>query len=244
MNKILLVLLAAFASHRVYSQASDTTLHTISINAAGNANKTNGGDSYILNNGLKLSIQRKESIALNFNNVWLYGRNDSRLTNNDYAATFDVNLYRHIRGFYYWGLANYTTSYSLKIVNQLQTGAGIAYNIIKTPDSQLNISDGILFETSSIRPSVHVTEDYQTFRNSLRLTFKYTFAKKITADGTGFLQNSLNYKNDYIIRANAGIGFKINDWLMLNTALRYNKLERTKRENLLLSYGIRAEKSF
>ena len=244
MNKILLVLLAAFASHCVYSQESDTTLHTISINATGNANKTNGGDSYILNNGLKLSIQRKESIALNFNNAWLYGRNDSRLTNNDYTATFDVNLYRHIKGFYYWGLGNYTTSYSLKIVNQLQTGLGIAYNIIKTPDTQLNISDGILFETSRIKPSEETSAEYQTFRNSLRLTFKYTFIERVVADGTGFLQHSLNYKNDYIIRANASIGFKINKWLMLNTSLRYNKLERTKRENLLLSYGIRAEKSF
>jgi hypothetical protein len=67
---------------------------------------------------------KKKKTVFNFNNSWLYGRQDSILTNNDYSATLDFNLYQKNLNFYYWGLGNYNTSYSLKLLNQFQAGLG------------------------------------------------------------------------------------------------------------------------
>lgn len=240
--KTLLFLLLVSLSLSSYSQFNDSTHHFIAFNASGNVNKTNTTDAYILNNALKFSIRSKKMV-LNFNNSWLYGKQNRQLSNNDYIASLDFNLYQKDASFYYWGLGNYTTSYSLKIINQLQSGLGLAYNIINTERAQLNISDGILYETSKLL--VNERKDYyQTFRNSLRIYFKYSLKNVIVLDGIGFLQNSLNYKDDYIINTSSGLSLILNKYLSLNTSLKYNKITKTRSENLILTYGFKAEKYF
>ncbi len=225
-----------------YPQFKDSTHHFIAFNASGNINKTNTTDAYILNNSLKFSVRNKKAV-LNFNNNWLYGKQNRQLSNNDYTASLDFNLYQKEPSPYYWGLANFTTSYSLKIVNQLQAGLGLAYNVVNSERIQLNISNGILFETSKLLVNDH-NEYYQTFRNSLRVFFKYSIKKIIVLDGTGFLQNSLNYKDDYIISTSSGFSVILNKYLSLNTSLKYNKLTKTRSENLILTYGFKAERYF
>lgn len=227
----------------VWAQFNDSTHYYFTFNGSGNVNKTQSSKAYILNNGFKFSIRNKQTV-FNFNNGWLYGRQNDKLTNNDYSAGFDFNLSQKKTGLYYWGLGSYTTSYSLKILNQLQSGIGTAYTFVATDRHELNISNGIIYETSTVRLSDSTKEAYQTFRNSLRLSFKYSIGKSIVLDGLGFLQNSLSDKDDYIIKANSSLAFKINKWLSLNTVLRYNQIEKTDRKNLLLSYGFKAETYF
>jgi hypothetical protein len=66
----------------------------------------------------------------------------------------------------------------------------------------------------------------------------------ITLDSGNFLQNSLDRKGDYILRSTFGLGFKLSNWLSLNSNLSYNKISRTQSENLLLTYGLKIEKYF
>ena len=243
--KIVLLIIAftVGASHIVFAQFNDSTHYYLTFNGSGNINKTQSSDSYILNNGFRFSVKDKK-VVLNFNNSWLYGKQNDRLSNNDYSSGLDFNLSQEKTGLYYWGLGNYVTSYSLKVINQLQSGIGAAYTFFSNDKYELNISNGILYETSTIRLTDSTKESYQTFRNSLRLHFKYALGKSVMIDGLGFLQNSLNYRNDYIIRANSSLSFRINKWLSLNTVLKYNQIEKTQRQNLLLSYGFKAETYF
>lgn len=234
------LLLSGFAAK---AQFSDTTNYHVIYNSTGSVNRARDGSSYLLNNSLRFEIKKK-AIALNASNNWVYGRSNDALTNNDYSSTIDFNLYKAIPHAYYWGLANYNTSYSLKINSQLLAGGGIAYSILDKPNTYLNISDGILYDLSDINTSDTTRELYHTYRNSLRLQFHFLINNLITIDSGSFLQNSLTRNNDYIIRSTFGLGFKLNNWLNLNGSLSYNKISRTQSENLLLTYGLRVEKYF
>ena len=67
---------------------------------------------------------------LNSSTIWLYGKQNKALSNNDFSTTMNFNLYKTFPHFYYWGFVNYNTSYSLKIKNQLLAGGRIAYNFL------------------------------------------------------------------------------------------------------------------
>jgi hypothetical protein len=243
MFKPILLLLLLTVSLSSLAQFNDTTNYHIILNATGTANRARDGNSYLLNNGLRFELKKK-SIALNAGNSWVYGKSNGALTNNDYSAALDFNLYKAIPHAYYWGLANYNTSFSLKINNQLLAGGGIAYSILDRPNAYLNISDGILYDLSDINTSDSTRELYHTYRNSLRLQFHFLIRDLVTLDSGSFLQNSLDRSNDYIIRTSLSVGFKLTNWLNLNSAVTYNKVTRTQSENLLLTYGLKLERFF
>jgi hypothetical protein len=237
---LLSVLLSGLAAK---AQFSDTINYHVIYNSTGSVNRARDGSSYLLNNSLRFEVKKKV-IALNASNSWVYGRSNGALTNNDYSSSVDFNLYKAIPHAYYWGLANYNTSYSLKINSQLLAGGGIAYSILDKPNTYLNLSDGILYDLSDINTSDTTRETYHTYRNSLRLQFHFLINNLITIDNGSFLQNSLTRSNDFNIRSTFGLGFKLNNWLNLNGSLSYNKISRTQSENLLLTYGLKVEKFF
>jgi hypothetical protein len=239
----LLLTIMIARSSELSAQYSDSAFYRINATASGSLNKTNDQSSYLLNNALRFGV-RKKSIALNWSNTWVYGQQQNALTNNDYSGTFDCNLYKTFPRFYYWALATYTTSYSLKINNQGQFGLGIAYSIVDTAELYLNISNGIIYEESDIVLSDTTRERYNTFRNSLRLSARWTTGEIFTIGGAGFLQNSLQYSNDYIIKANLSADLRLRTWLSLKAAVTYNKISRTARENFLFTYGIAIDKYF
>ncbi|TDO24277.1 DUF481 domain-containing protein [Pedobacter duraquae] len=243
MVRILTFLICILFTEFSYAQFTDTTQYVVTFSPTGSLNKTNDSRAYLLNNTLKFGIKKK-SISLNFNNNWIYGKQNSQLTNNDYSSTLDFNLYKTFPHFFYWGLANYNTSRSLKINNQLLAGLGVAYNIYDREEAYLNISNGILFDSSDLDLGGGLHDQYETTRNSFRLSFKFIIRKAVTLSSTSFIQNSLNDQNDYIIRSNAGLSLKLNRWISFTTAYNYNKISRTKRENTLLSYGLTFERYF
>jgi len=244
MKKIFLIVVCQMLSYMAFAQYSDSVHYYLGYAASGNVNQTNDGRTYLLNNALKAGIRQKK-VSFNLNNGWIYGAQNSQLTNNDFQSALDVNFYTTIRHFYYWGLGNYTTSYSLKINHQVQGGAGAAYSFIDTGDNYLNLSDGILYEKSDLYLNDSVRDVYNTFRNSLRLSFKFSLVKNIImVNGTGFLQNSLSYSNDYIVRCNAGLAVKLKKWLALTAGFTYNRFNRTERENMLFTYGVTVERYF
>lgn len=221
------------------AQFTDSTNYHILLSSSGSINRTNTDRAYLLNNVLNFGL-KKNDIVLNSNTSWLYGKQNKTLSNNDFSSTLNFNLYKTFPHFYYWGLLNYNTSYSLKLRNQLLVGGGIAYSFLDRPNAYVNISDGVLFDQSSLVSAA----SYNTFRNSLRLQFHFALKDILTLDGNNFLQNSFTRKGDYIIRSNTTLGLKIRKWISLTTAFNYNSLNITSSENLNLTYGIALDKYF
>ncbi|MFA6150172.1 MAG: DUF481 domain-containing protein [Chitinophagaceae bacterium] len=241
---IRLIFISVILSSSVSAQFSDTIDYYVAANLAGNINKTTASVNYLFNNGAKFSIQ-KDKLAFNTSNNWLYGENAGKLVNNDFTSSTDFNIYRKKNDrFNYWGLANYTSSYSLKIKKQFQGGAGIAYKVIDNPGLMLRVSDGVLYETSNVVINDSTDQVYNTFRNSLRIQCRYKFKKILSFESAAFWQPSLRYSNDYIVQVNAGLNLKLMKWLSFTSKFNYTRVSRTMRENMLITYGIILEQYF
>lgn len=238
MKKWLLYFLITL-SYSLKAQYNDSTFYHLAFNATGSLNETTTNKAYLLNNGLNFGIKRKD-IVLNHSTNWLYGKQNGQLSNNDFSSTLNFNLYKSIPHFYYWGLLNYVTSYSLKINHQMQAGLGIAYNIIDKENFNLNVSDGLLYDTSNLLSNSR----YDTYRNSLRLQYRVKIKDFILFEGSNFLQNSLSNGDDYIIRSTNRLGIKLKKWISLTTSLNYNRMNITRSENLNLTYGITIDQYF
>ena len=226
----------------VDAQFNDTIHHYVNLVSTGSINSTNTGKTYLMNNSIRYSEKRQKS---RFNTLanYTYGAQDKNLTNNDFTASADGNLYHRNKRFFWWILANYTSSYSLKIVNQVQTGAGAAYSFYDTTYAWLNVSDGILYEKGDL--FVDTTHDrYNTFRNTFRLVFKFRIKDMFIFEGQNYWQPSFADISDYIIKVNFLLTIQLRKWLGLTAGLTYNNFNRTNRENLFFSYGLRLEKYF
>ncbi|GAA4322149.1 hypothetical protein GCM10023149_22290 [Mucilaginibacter gynuensis] len=221
------------------AQFTDSTHYHAVLSSSGAINKTNDGRSYLLNNSLNFGVKKK-SITFNTSNTWIYGKQNKELTNNDFSSSVYVNLYKTFNHFYYWGLVNYNTSYSLKVNNQLLAGAGVAYSFFDKPNVYVNVSDGVLYDQSNLL----VNEIYNTYRNSFRLQFHFLIKDMITLDGSHFLQSSFSNGNDYIIRSNTTLGIRLRKWISLTTALNYNRMNITRSDNLNFTYGLSLDKHF
>jgi len=229
--------------HTGLAQFNDTTNYFASLSATGIVNRTNNGNSYVLNNGIKFNIYRK-SVALNTTNSWIYGHNQDRLTNNDFSSGADVSLFKNERHLYYWALANYDKSYSLKINFRVQAGGGVGYYVLDRANLVIQLSDGLLYERSDLYDTEASLNRYDIARNSFRLKFRIAAGNILTIDGSHFLQHALSDASDYIIRSNTSVALKLNKWLNFAVAVSYNKLSVTGRENFLLNFGLIAERYF
>jgi len=225
------------------AQFSDSAHHYIKYAATGIINRTNAARSFVVNNALSFSISRK-NVSFNSNGSYIYGEQDSKLTNNDFIAGFNFDLFKTTRKWYYWGLANYTSSYSLNVNNQFQTGVGPGYNFINKKEAELVISDGILFEASDLQIDSTHKEIYNTFRNSLRIKHRWVISNMLSWDGTHFWQPSLSHFDDYILKLSTSLNIRLRKWLSISSALTYNKITRTNRENLLITFGLTVENYF
>lgn len=225
------------------AQYSDSTSHYLNYAFTGAINKTQDGSSNLLDNGLRVGMKKK-SISMNFSNKFVYGKQNGLLSNKDFSSSFDINLYKTFPHFYYWGLATYNSSYSLKVNNQWMSGVGIAYSILDRPNAYVNFSDGVLVDHTDLDLSNGITDKYETLRNSFRINYKFVLLTNLLLNGSNFIQNSLSSRSDYIIKTTNSLNFKINKWLLLKAQADYNKVNRNKRDNLLLTYGLSFERYF
>jgi hypothetical protein len=243
MKSISFIVMFLCAAYAACSQYTDSTTHYIGYSATGVINKTNDGSSYVLNNNLRFGV-RKKKVSLNTAAGWIYGENNGNRTNNDFTAALDFNLFTKKQHFYYWGLATYEKSQSLKINDRAQVGLGAAYNVVENPTIFLNLSDGILFENSDLFLPDGKRDLYTTFRNSFRLRYRWTHKNILVIDGTHFLQNSVTDISDYVIKSISTVSLKLTKWLNFTSSVTYNKVNRTERENLLITFGLTLEKYF
>lgn len=242
-ERILLVMMILLV-YAAKAQFNDSIHHYIRYAATGIINKTDDTRSYLLNNTLRYNL-RKKNKSLNFNGSHVFGQQNKTTTNNDFSSTLDFNLFpKDSAKIYYWGLLNYDKSFSLKINGRMQTGIGVAYNFVDNPTRFFNVSEGVLFEKSDLKMDNGSKDIYQTFRNSLRVRYRFVISKVIVLDGTNFLQNSLSNRHDYVIKSSNTVSVKMRKWLSITTAVTYNKLNLTSRENLLITFGLVAETFF
>lgn len=222
-----------------YSQKSDTSLYHLTHSTTGFVNRTTDGNSYLVNNNLRFNMSKKR-MSSNFNGSWVYGSQETGLTNNDFSSTIDFNLLKSVSKFYYWGLASYDKSYSLKIDNRVQAGLGIGYTVLDNKGVYLVLSDGPLYEASKL----YDTTQYETVRNSFRIRYRVVIRKNITLDGVNFHQQSFLSAEDYIIKSTNTLSVKLNTWLSLTVAVQYNKLNITQKETLLCNFGFTFDRYF
>ena len=236
--------LALLLSSPARAQFNDTINYYTNYTSTGVINKTNEGNSYVLNNSVRFTIYKK-SISLSTTNNWVYGKQHGNLTNNDFVSIADVNLFRSERHIYYWGLVNYEKSYSLKTNYRFQSGAGFGYYVIDHENFVLQLSNGVLFEKSDLFDSETDKLDYQTWRNSFRIKFRLVALNEVfTLESSDFLQHSFSDRRDYIIKSISSLSLKLYKWLSFTATLNYNRLNVTERENLLCNFGLMVEKYF
>ncbi len=229
----------------VFFQEPDTTIYRIGFTGTGNMNRTaTNGTTYIFNNSLRFSVDKK-ILTVNMFSNWIYGQNPTKKTNNDYQVIMDADLFKHTRKLYYWGLAGYEKSLSLKIYDRYQVGGGLGYTLVDSRKINLVLSDGLLYEKSALRePDKYGRSGYETVRNSLRLKNRLVIHELVTLDGVHFWQQSLSDGDDYIFRTTNTVSFRLKKWLSLTVGLTYNKVKFTESENLLFNYGLTLENVF
>jgi Protein of unknown function, DUF481 len=243
MNKFCCLFFFVCFRSLVFAQFNDSTHYRITFASTGVINKTKNTSSYVLNNAASFNINHKK-FSQNTSASWIYGQQQKIISNNDLSLNADLDFLKNVHRLYYWALANFDESYSLNINYRFQSGAGIGYSILKKPDMNLSITDGFVYETSDLTDPDLGKDVYQTVRNSFRLKYHFVIKNKVTIDGTHYAQPSLLSLKDYILKSNNVVTVKLNKWLGLNATLFYNKISRTNRENLLITYGLTIENYF
>jgi hypothetical protein len=74
--------------------------------------------------------------------------------------------------------------------------------------------------------------------------YHWSLKDRFIIDGVHFYQPSLQDFSDYLIESTSNITVKLKKWLGITGTFIYNKVSRTKRENVLMTYGIVIEKYF
>lgn len=243
MKPVMFSILLLCATLHCFSQFNDSTHYRFRYLGTGSLNKTKTAKAYLLSNGASFDVS-KPKIALNSSVNWIYGQQNNVLSNNDFSAGANLDFRKSTNALYYWSLINYQSSYSLKINYKLQAGGGIGFTILDEPKQQLSLSDGLLYEANNLTDASLGQDVYSTVRNSFRLKYKFVVNDIVSFNGTDFVQPSLLSLDDYILSFRNDVSIKLRQWLSLNAALNYNRINRTGRENLLLTFGVSVDKYF
>ncbi len=226
-----------------FAQFNDSTHYRFRYLGTGALNRTNDAKSYLLSNSINFNISETK-IAFDAALNHIYGEQNKVLTNNDFSSFANLDFGKGTQALYYWALINYQTSYSLKIDYKTQAGVGIGFSVLDSPKARISISDGFLYEANKLKNASSKDDIYSTVRNSFRVKYKFVIKDIITFNGADFVQPSLLSVKDYILNFNNDVSFKLKQWLNLTAAVNYNRINRSNRENLLLTFGISVDKYF
>jgi Protein of unknown function, DUF481 len=226
-----------------FGQFNDSITHYIYYGSTGTYNKTNDANSFVLTNAAKYTLERKK-VSLHSINTWIYGEQSGVRINNDFSSVLDCDILKKQQKFYYWAIATFDKSFSLKINHRFQAGAGLGYNLIKKEHASVVLTDGFIYEKADLVDAELGQRKYDVWRNSFRIKYHWTIHNILVLDGSGFLQPSLSTDDDNIIKSTTTLSVKIKKWLSFTSSLTYNKITVTNRENLLMTYGLVMEKYF
>lgn len=242
-RKITLIISIILSAQISYCQFNDSVHHHFTFSSTGVYNKTKELKSFVLNNSAGYETNKKKLSFSTFAS-WIYGNQNKQLSNNDVSAGGNIDYLKEIKPLYYWALLNFDESYSLKINYRFQSGVGAGYTFADDKNFNLGVSDGFVYETSDLTDSKLGRDIYQTVRNSLRVKYRWSYNDKFILEGSNFFQPSILSLKDYIVKLSNKLSVKLNKWLAINASMDFNKISRTNRENLLLTYGLTVEKYF
>lgn len=242
-KKVIFLIAILLCGSRSFCQFNDSVHHHFTFGSTGIYNQTKDLKSFVLNNKAGYDINQKK-LSFSADGSWIYGKQQKQLSNNDVSVSGNVDYLKDVQKFYYWGLINYDKSYSLKINYRFQSGVGVGYTFVKTPNLNLSATDGFMYETSDLTDPVLGKDIYQTVRNSLRIKYRWSYENTFILSGTNFIQPSLISFDDYILKFTNQLSVKLNKWLALAASMDYNKISRTNRENLLLTFGVTIDEYF
>lgn len=227
-----------------YSQRPDTAVYHLKAVLTGVINKTNTTNSYLFNNNVRFSILKGPHV-FNSSNSWIYGRQLTGLTNDDYYVGLDYNYYDTSSVLSAWSYAGYDKNYSLKLNDRFQGGVGLGYDVFKSTFISMNVSNGVIFEYNNYYQTADIQQNInRVYRNSLRIKYTLIIRKRVIINGTNFWQQSFENREDYILKLNSTLNFKLSKWLSMTVAVAYNKINLTGGENFLLNYGFTFDKLF
>jgi hypothetical protein len=241
-RRILFFVCSIFISHFAFCQFNDSIHHHFSFASTAIYNKTQDVSSFVLKNNAGYEVNQKK-VSFNTAASWIYGKQQKALSNNDLSVIANLDYLKDVQPLYYWTLVNFDESYSLKINYRIQYGIGAGYTFVDNPDLDLELSDGFLYEASDLT-DVLGKDIYQTVRNSLRFKYSWSYKKKFILHGSNFVQPSLISFDDYILKFSNELSVKLNEWLTVNASADFNKISRTNRQNLIITYGIAVSKYF
>jgi hypothetical protein len=225
------------------AQFTDSSKYYLGYAGTGIINKTEKSKSYVFKNGVQGNANGKH-LFLSSTFSWIYGEINEALSNNDFETVLDLNYKPDSSKMVYWVLGTFDKSYSLKIDKRFQVGGGLSYDIIRNSGMRINISDGLLYESGDLILASGIEDLHQTWRNSLRLKYVFRIKDIFSVTGTHFLQNSLAAASDYNIKSASALTLKIYKWVGFTTVLNYNKINRLKTENMLVTIGLTVQKYF
>lgn len=240
---VCVLILGLLFTGRVSAQFNDSIDYYVYYNTTGNFTRTNDLRSFVFNNAFKFSVSKK-NVSLNTVNSWVFGKQGDIKINNDFSSAIEADFLKKTHKLYYWALGTFDKSYSLKIDHRYQVGAGVGWTTIDSKNILLVLSDGFIYEQVDLTDAELGQLEYDTWRNSFRVKYRWNITEVLTLDGSAFFQPSLSEWEDQIIKSNTTLAFKIKKWLSINSALTYNKITLTGRENLLITYGIILENYF
>ena len=225
------------------AQFNDSTHYYFYYGSSGSFSKTNDGNSFILNNNGRFTID-KSKFTLHTINTWIYGEQSDVKINNDFSSVIDLDYLKKQQRFYYWAIATFDKSFSLKINHRFQVGAGLGYNLVKRENASVVLSDGFIYEQADVTDKELGQLKNDQWRNSFRIKYHWKLHSILILDGSAFVQPSLSNSDDNIIKSSTSLSIKLKKWLSLSSSLVYNKITLTQRENLSMTYGLVVEKYF
>ncbi len=106
--------------------------------------------------------------------VYLYGKQNGNLAEDDYSGTMYLNMF-HEKRFFQWSLAIFEHSRLRGIDERHNYGGGIGCQIIKKTENQsLSITTGILYE----KVNFSIISDRETWRSTTRLKGRHKVIHK------------------------------------------------------------------
>ncbi|MEO5979056.1 MAG: DUF481 domain-containing protein [Chryseolinea sp.] len=236
-------ILVILTTSAVHAQFNDSTNHYIYVGSTGAFNKTNDLKSYVLNNAVKFTISKK-AVSFHTAHSWIYGQQSDVKINNDFSSVVELDFLKNKRRFYYWAMGTFDKSYSLKIDYRFQGGLGVGYYVIDNPEWIILLSDGFIFEKGNLTDKVLGDRNYDVWRNSARVKYRWVLSDIFILDGSAFVQPSITTSHDTIIKSSTTLSLKLKKWLSVTSSVTYNRITLTERENLFVTYGVVLERFF
>jgi hypothetical protein len=239
-----MALVSLLSGFNTRGQTPDSVTYHVVFSSTGNFTRSNDQRSYLFNNIAKANRDGR-NLFWQGSAGWIYSEQSGVKVNNDFTAVLESDVLRKRQKLYYWGLLAFDKSYSLKIDHRLQMGAGLGYTLAEGGKGLLVVSDGIIYERSQLTDSELGYLDYDVWRNSLRIKYRWLPSAVVTLEGSAFLQPSLSrWWDDTVIRSATTLSVRIKKWLSLTTSCTYNRLTLTDRENLIITYGVTIDQIF